>query len=171
MVTIPRHGLEHNSLSAIHVSIKSGLKHEIVGAPEIRNEGPGKFKYAAIFDGTNHKIYRFGEAGKVQLISINVKMGTPNTVAGWARLSMASAIVVPAVLVAFAMITGSLIPFTFELTAGMIALLVGQRVLVFRDIPLMRRWGRANRLLIGWCIAALLALMIIGSNILTSSGK
>lgn len=169
VITMPRHGFEHNSLSAIYVSIKSGSRHEIIGHPRITNHGGDRLEYDTTFDKINHRIYRFKETRDAQFVQIEVKMGMPSAVVNWAKMSSASAIIVPLALILFAVAGKSAIPFTFELMAGITALLVGQRVLVFRDVPLMKRWSSTSLWLIGWCLVVLLSLMLLEFHILTDN--
>ena len=160
-VKVPRYGLKRNSLSAIYVSIKSNPKHEILGSPKIINvAGNKQLDFISILDEVNHKIYRFEETEDVQFIEIDVKMGVPNAVISWAKLSGISAIVIPSILALILFGTSKVLPFTFELMAGLIALLISQRMLIFRDIPLMKRWNHAHHYLIISSLVMLMVMMI-----------
>ena len=161
-IYLPRYGFKQNSASAIYLSIRTDTKHKIIEKPVISNwKKKKKLEFVTILNSVNHKIYRFKETEKPQLIQINVKMGLPNTVTKWAKLGLVSAIVVPISLVLFTLITGKIPSSTFELMAGVIALLIGERVLIFRDIPLMKKWSSIHLCLAIWCIIILISLMFI----------
>ena len=161
-IYLPRYGFKQNSSSAIYLSIRTDSKHKILEPPIITNwKKKNKLKFITILNSVNHKIYRFKETEEPQLVQINVKMGLPNTVTKWARLGLVSAIVVPISLILFTLIVGNVPSFTFELMAGVIALLIGERVLIFRDIPLMKKWSSIHLGLAIWCVIVLISLMFI----------
>ena len=160
-IDIPRYGFKQNSSSAIYLSIRTGSKHEISKKPVITDRKGDKIDYITIFDSTNHKVYRFDETAKPQLIHVIVKARLPKIITRWATLGLIVAGTVPTSLIAFILITKNVPEFTFELMAGVIALLIGERVLIFRDIPLMKSWSTAHFISTIICIIVLVSLMII----------
>ncbi len=159
-IYIPRYGF-NNSPYAIYLSIKTDSKHEILEPPKIEDWKKGEPpKFITILDGINHKVYRFEEAEDPQLVRVNVKMGVPRTVTKWAKFGLLTAIAVPTSMIMSVLVEGAIPPFAFGLLAGVIALLFGERVLIFRDIPLMKRWSGAYLYLAGWSVAVLVFLMI-----------
>ena len=159
-IFIPQYGFKQNVSSAIYLSIRTDSKHKILGNPTLTNRASDKnIKYTTIFDNTNHKTYRFNETTETQLIHISVKMGLPRTVIRWAKLGSGTAIVALSGIISVIMVTKTIPAFTFELMAGIIALLIGERVLIFRDIPLMKKWNTVYLILTSACIALLVILV------------
>ena len=161
-IYIVRYGFEHNSASAIYLSIHTDTKYEIKEKPTITNwlkkDEPN---FNTILNSPNHKIYRFKETNEAQFIKTSVKMGLPDTIIQWTKFGFGSAILIPISLILLGLLTNKILPFTFELMAGVIALLVGARVLIFKDITLMEKWNFTYLFLITCCMVILILLMFI----------
>lgn len=163
-IFIPRYGFHQSTSSSIYVSIKTDTKYKILEEPVINNRTKKKLPdVKTILDSIQHKIYRFGETKDPLLIEIFFKVGLPQTVRKWAKLGLFIALTIPSALIGFTLLTNRIAPFSYESLAGVIALLIGERVLIFRDIPLMKRWSYVNLGLAIWCVLILAILMIMGS--------
>jgi len=161
---IPRFGFTHNKTSAIYMSFKTNSTYRIHGEPKIRNWAKtGRPKYKEILNSVGHKVYRFQETDEPQLIQVTVIVGMPNTILKWTSVGLASGILIPFYMLSYLIITGTISIFAFESLAGVTAILIGERVLILKDIPLMKSWSNLNLGLVFWTLFVLV-MMIIGSN-------
>ncbi|MGI0102501.1 MAG: hypothetical protein ACREA7_07905 [Nitrosotalea sp.] len=159
-IYIPRYGFDHGATSAIYLSIKTNSKYEIGEKPRIIDLRSSKEPTLThIIDDQRHKVYRFSETEKPQLIEIVVKIELPTMIEDWAQLGLFAGIVLPLFLILLTFLTHHVPKFSHEILAGIITFIVGLRVFVFHDTVLMRNWKTIHYVLVIWCALVLLGLI------------
>jgi hypothetical protein len=149
---------------AVYLSIKTNQKYEIQGQPRIRNLIQNPLEYRQIINDVRHKVYRFAPTIEMQVLRIRLRIGLPQLVKKWAEFGFTASIIASMVIVYFAIFNAKVPPFAYETLAGLIAFIVGLRVIVFHDLTLMEDWNRAHQKVVLLMGVILFSLMFIELN-------
>lgn len=158
---IPRFGFIQNKTSAIYISCKANSTYRIHGEPTIRNWAKtGNPKYKIILDSIRHKVYRIEGTDQPQLIQITIMIGMPNTIRHWSSVGVIAGMIIPSIMLVSIIYTQKIPPFAFESSTVVIALLIGERVLILKDITLMKGWSHVNLILVFWTLFVLIIIIM-----------
>lgn len=159
-----RYGVLDTKTSAIYISIKTSDDYRIKERLMF-NDLLSKQKKSAtvILDNNRHMIYRLKETEQPELIQTVVKICLPTAKEQWARIGFVSATLVPFFIIALYGLSGKIPVFSFEILAGLIALLIGQKAFVLQNLDLMEYWNDAHLGAGAWCAFMILLLMIFQS--------
>jgi len=160
-IYLPRYGFKHGATSAIYLSIRTSSKYSLK-EPQLRDLRLRKIPdHRVILEDNRHKIYRFSDTPDPQLIEVIVKVGLPPTIKKWAQLGLTAAVAIPSFIIVMLVRFMELPEFGFEIMLSVVGFIAGLRVLIFRDLDLMRRWNNILFAAVIGCSSLLLVFILL----------
>ena len=155
-----RYGFHNSEVAAIYLSVKTVDKYIIMENLRFRELLSKSFLIPrVILNDRRHMIYRLDETKEIQLIQTVIKIAVPPEKIIWARGSFLASILVPLFIIGIGWQINRTPDYSFQVLAGLIALLIGQRVILFQDLNLMHHWNNAHLGAVSWCAVIILALI------------
>lgn len=163
-IKIPRYS-QMGSTSALYVSIKTNQKYLFQKNPVIvdlvNDERPD---FEELIDDVRHHVYRFSPSNHPQMIGIFAELALPPLINAWASYGTIAASVVPPIIFIASFVFGQVPRFGFEVIGGIIAFVIGLRVVISQDINLMEKWNEVHFKVLKFAAGILLVLVVLSGT-------